>query len=44
MTDRHEAKTHGSPHQGKSAVVRTGWIIRTGEDVPRLTSCYVRTS
>ncbi|WP_368356704.1 DUF6883 domain-containing protein [Acidithiobacillus thiooxidans] len=31
-------------HQGKSAIVRTGWIIRTGEDVPRLTSCYVRTS
>ena len=30
--------------QGKSAIVRTGWIIRTGEDVPRLTSCYVRTS
>ena len=31
-------------HQGKSVIVRTGWIIRTGEDVPRLTSCYVRTS
>ena len=31
-------------HQGKSAIVRTGWIIRAGEDVPRLTSCYVRTS
>ncbi len=28
-------------HQGKSVIVRTGWIIRTGEDVPRLTSCYV---
>ncbi|WP_325758469.1 DUF6883 domain-containing protein [Acidithiobacillus ferriphilus] len=28
----------------KSAIVRTGWIIRTGEDVPRLTSCYVMTS
>lgn len=30
-------------HQGKSATIRTGWIIRTGEEVPRLTSCYVRT-
>lgn len=26
----------------QSAMVRTGRIIRTGEDVPRLTSCYVR--
>jgi hypothetical protein len=25
---------------GGSAVVRTLWIIRTGEDVPRLTSAY----
>ncbi|WP_326923825.1 MULTISPECIES: DUF6883 domain-containing protein [Acidithiobacillus] len=31
-------------HQGKSAIVRTGWFIRTGEGVPRLKSCYVRTS
>jgi hypothetical protein len=23
------------------AQVRSGWIIRTGEDFPRLTSCYV---
>ena len=29
-------------HQSQSAIVRTGWIIRTGEDFPRLTSCYVR--
>ncbi len=27
--------------QGKEAVVRSSWIIRRGEDVPRLTSCYV---
>jgi hypothetical protein len=24
-----------------SATVRSAWIIRTGEDFPRLTSCYV---
>jgi len=28
-------------HQGKEAVVRSTWIIRTGEDTPRLTSCFV---
>ncbi|MDO8466017.1 MAG: hypothetical protein Q7S46_12325, partial [Gallionella sp.] len=27
--------------QGKEAVVRSSWIIRSGEDTPRLTSCYV---
>ena len=27
--------------QDKEAVVRSSWIIRTGEDFPRLTSCYV---
>lgn len=27
--------------QGKEAVVRSSWIIRRGEDYPRLTSCYV---
>jgi hypothetical protein len=27
--------------QGRQADVRTTWIIRTGEDLPRLTSCYV---
>ena len=26
---------------GKDARVRTTWIVKTGEDVPRLTSCYV---
>ncbi|NTW04182.1 MAG: hypothetical protein HGA19_23425 [Oscillochloris sp.] len=26
---------------GGSAIVRSSWIIRTGEDFPRLTSCYV---
>jgi len=25
----------------KSATVRSTWIVRTGEDIPRLTSCYV---
>lgn len=24
-----------------SAVVRTGWIVRPGEDFPRLTTCFV---
>lgn len=24
-----------------SGVVRSGWIVRTGEDFPRLTSCYL---
>lgn len=24
-----------------SAIVRTAWIVRTGEDFPRLTTCYV---
>ena len=27
--------------QGKEAVIRSAWIIRSGEDMPRLTSCYV---
>ena len=27
--------------EGKEAVVRSSWIIRSGEDYPRLTSCYV---
>ena len=27
--------------QGKEAIVRSSWIIRSGEDYPRLTSCYV---
>jgi len=26
---------------GKSANIRSTWIVRTGEDFPRLTSCYV---
>jgi hypothetical protein len=27
--------------RSREAAVRTTWIIRTSEDVPRLTSCYV---
>jgi hypothetical protein len=27
--------------QGIQATIRTAWIIRSGEDTPRLTSCYV---
>jgi hypothetical protein len=27
--------------QGRTATIRTTWIVRTGEDFPRLTSCYV---
>jgi len=26
---------------GKSAVIRTIWIVRTGEDVPRFVTCWV---
>lgn len=26
----------------KEAEVTTGWIIRSGEDFPRLTSCYIK--
>lgn len=28
-------------HAGRRAAVRTAWIIRHGEDAPRLTTCYV---
>ncbi|MEK8089899.1 DUF6883 domain-containing protein [Thermithiobacillus plumbiphilus] len=28
-------------HAGRDAMVRAAWIIRAGEDAPRLTSCYV---
>jgi len=27
--------------QGRRADIRTSWIVRSGEDNPRLTSCYV---
>ena len=27
--------------EGKEAVIRSSWIVRSGEDYPRLTSCYV---
>ena len=27
--------------KGKTATVRSAWIVRTDEDFPRLTSCYV---
>jgi len=27
--------------QGRQATIRTAWIIRSGEETPRLTSCYV---
>ncbi|MBE7502463.1 MAG: hypothetical protein HS113_19695 [Verrucomicrobiales bacterium] len=27
--------------EGKTAAIRTTWIIRADEDCPRLTSCYV---
>ena len=28
--------------EGRSAVMRTAWIVEKGTDFPRLTSCYVR--
>jgi len=27
--------------QGKSAMVRTIWLVRTGEEVPRFVACWV---
>jgi hypothetical protein len=27
--------------QGRTVRIRSTWILRTGEDLPRLTSCYV---
>lgn len=27
--------------QGKGAVVRTIWIVRTGESIPRFVTCWV---
>ena len=26
---------------GRSALIRTAWIIKRGEDFPRLTTCYI---
>lgn len=28
--------------QGRSAIVRSSWIVKLGESTPRLTSCYVK--
>ena len=28
-------------NKGRKAMIRTSWIIRSSEDFPRLTSCYV---
>jgi hypothetical protein len=28
-------------HNGRTANVRSGWIVRSGEDVPRFLTCYV---
>jgi len=28
--------------KGKSAIIRSGWIIEHGSDIPRLTTCYPR--
>jgi hypothetical protein len=27
---------------GRAAIVRSSWIVRSGETTPRLTSCYVK--
>ncbi|MBI5938618.1 MAG: hypothetical protein HY850_12340 [Betaproteobacteria bacterium] len=29
-------------HGGKSATVRTGWLVRKTENAPRLATCFVR--
>ena len=26
--------------RGKQAIIRSGWIIEHGSDIPRLTTCY----
>jgi hypothetical protein len=44
-----EADEYGKSHildfecvkDTRSAYIRTGWIVRRGEDFPRLTTCYV---
>lgn len=28
-------------HQDRTVRIRSTWIVRSGEDLPRLTSCYV---
>lgn len=28
-------------HSGQAATIRSGWIIRTGEDRPRFVTCFV---
>lgn len=28
-------------HASRRAMIRSGWIVRKGEDFPRLTTCYV---
>ena len=40
--ERYECKMYLSGPNGKSAHVVTAWIIRDGEDFPRLTSVYVK--
>ncbi len=45
----HGQTPHGSRYvvdldltwRGKNAIVRTAWMVRNGETVPRLVSCYV---
>jgi hypothetical protein len=49
LSEKQETDSFGSrwrvdlplTRQGKSAVVRTGWIIKTGEQFPRLITCWV---
>ena len=31
----------GMDRQGRTVRIRSTWIVRAGEDLPRLTSCYV---
>jgi len=33
----------GMSDNGRSAPIRTSWIVRAGEGFPRLTSVYIRT-
>ena len=40
--ERYEIKFFMQGPNGNTAEVTSGWIIDTGQDFPRLTSCYIR--
>lgn len=42
--DIHNVDTIVEGPSGRKAPIRTGWIYRAGEDNPRLTTLYVKTT